>query len=454
MSVALFSLPRELVDEILSYVSKRDFRRFSRCSRACRDFIIPLVFNRIEWRTPSRATAFRDGGIVGHLRPVVHHISMHIPGRSNELLRNIDAFMVYMDVLALFPNITSLWMNLSTIAELEPNLIQVIFTKLSTSPAFHTLKSLNFTCKRFASFSLHDLAGARNQDYYAALPEKYYEYLGPQIRSGHNVDPPPGPPGLTELIVVTNQFLLTPTRRAEPHMSFLHQSCAKTLTRLRIRSDAMFVAPDPKFDVSEHNFDWQGLKQLQLELGHTDLLILPEIRDRFRNIEDLVILKHGAWYGANQWLPDGEVTVPRETMLCNAFQGMKNLKRLRLPWPTNNSGGDLFHNESHISPEGLEKAINCWIRGGAEKLEKVVFAKDYPGNKQDQLLQSLVGFKIVKDSYRSASKGELWWRVEPELGEVLCFYIQGVGQRSMDELFQVPPDNPPVNLYGKQNWFS
>lgn len=134
MSVLLFTLPLELVDEIFSYLSERDFRRFSRCSHACRNFIIPLVFNRIEWRTPSKAAAFRDGEIVGHLRPAVHHISMHTPGYLNELLRTIDAFQVYMDVLALFPNITSLWIKLSTIAEIEANLIHAIFTKLSTSP--------------------------------------------------------------------------------------------------------------------------------------------------------------------------------------------------------------------------------------------------------------------------------------------------------------------------------
>ncbi|KAK6504132.1 hypothetical protein TWF506_002342 [Arthrobotrys conoides] len=452
MSVSLFSLPLELVDEILSYVSKRDFRRFSRCSRACRNFIIPLVFNRIEWRTPSKAAAFRDGGIVGHLRPAVHHISMHSPGRPNELLRAIDAFQVYMDVLRLFPNITSLWINFSMIAEIEPNMIQVIFTKLSRCPAFHTLKSLNFTCKRFASFSLHDLSGARNQDYFAALPEKYHRYLGRQIKSEHNVAPPPGPPGLTELIVVTNQFSLTPSRRAEPHMSFLHQSCAKTLTRLRIRSDAVLVAADPKADVSEHNFDWQGLKQLQLEFGHTDPIVLPEIRDRFPGIEDLVIMKLGAWYGVNQLQPDGEATVALEMMLCDAFKGMKNLRRVRLPWPTDNSGGDMFHSRHHVQCEGLEKAVISWITGGAEKLEKVVFAKDTRWSMSDQFLQPLVGFQIMRD--RRVVGGELWWKVEPQLGEMLGSYVQGVGQRSLDELFQVPPDKAPVNLYGKQNWFS
>lgn len=69
------------------------------------------------------------------------------------------------------------------------------------------------------------------------------------------MDPPPGPPGLTELIVVTNQFSLTPTRKAEPDMSFLHQSCARTLTRLRIKSDEVFFTVDPKTQGQEHNFN-------------------------------------------------------------------------------------------------------------------------------------------------------------------------------------------------------
>lgn len=173
--------------------------------------------------------------------------------------------------------------------------------------------------------------------------------------------------------------------------------------------------------------------------------MLPEIRCRFPDIEDLVVRTHGAWY----WLPDGEATATRGTTLCNAFQDMKNLKRVRLPWPTDNSGGYLFHN---VSPEELEKAVNSWIRGGAEKLEKVVFAIYDRLDPLDNMWESLVGFKILKD--RRALEGEIWWKVEPVMGEMLDIYIQGVGQRPMDELFKVPPQNAPVNSYGKQNWFS
>ncbi|KAK6505506.1 hypothetical protein TWF481_007403 [Arthrobotrys musiformis] len=458
MTVTLLALPPELVDEILSYVSKRDFRRFSRCSHACRDFIVPRVFNRIEWRTPTKAAAFRDGGTVGHLRPLVYHISMHSPGRPNELFRAIDAFQVYMDVLTLFPNIKSLWFNLTTIVELEANLIHTIFTKLSTCPAFHTLKSINFTCKRFSSFSLHDLSGAKGQDYFAALPEKYHEYFGPRIRKEDNVDSPPGPPGLTELVVVTDRFSLTPTRRAEPNLSFLHQSSANTLTRLRIRCNVVLLAANPGDGSEPKTFNWSGLKQVQLEVGDIDLHSLPGIANSFPDLENLVIVKAGPWYGVNRSETETGGGMSRVDMLCNAFRGVGKLKRLRLPWPTGDFGGGFIHNKSQIPAVDLEEAVNAWVRGGADMLEKVVFARDFSESVPGRLCQRLIGFNIESDGPRVLSS-EPWWKVRVETGDVLQprdnLGVQGIWQRSFEELFQVPPENKPrLYLYGKENWYS
>ncbi|KAK6533004.1 hypothetical protein TWF281_007170 [Arthrobotrys megalospora] len=351
MSVSLFTLPRELVDEILSYVSKRDFKRFSRCSRACRDFIIPLVFTRVEWRTASRAAAFCDGGIVEHLRPVVR---------------------------------------------------------------------------------LHDLSGVRGSDYYAALPEKNKEYLGPKIRLEDNIELPPVPPGLTELIVAAGPFPITPHRKIESHLTFLHRPTTKTLTRLLIRSDSVFVQGDYDDVKREKNFRWEGVKQVQLEVGYADLIVLSEIKDRFPDLEELVVLKHGAWRGGTRW----DKVMSREDALCNAFQGMKKLRRVRLPWPIGAIGGGLEH---HASTVMLKNVVNSWVKGGAERLEKVVFVRDDPSLRlyeaASRSFDAIVGFNIVRDRFSREPE----WEVEVERGDTHEMYIRGVAQRPMEELFQVSP---------------
>ncbi|KAK6338187.1 hypothetical protein TWF730_002262 [Orbilia blumenaviensis] len=447
MSLSLLSLPRELVDEILSYVSKRDFKRFSRCSRVCRGFIIPLVFSRIDWRTPYRAEAFRDGGTVGHLRPVVYHISMYMPGRPNELLRNIAAFEIYMDVLTLFPNVKSLWINLTTISDLETNLIHAIFNKLSAAPAFHTLKSLNLTCKRYPQLSLHDLSGARKQDFYAALPEKYQEYLGPKIGMDDDVDPPPGPPGLRELVVVTNQFSLTPSRRAEPNVSFLHSSCMKTLTKLRIRSDILGAPMAHKDWEQKHWFSWDGLKQVHLELNQADFSVLSEISGKFPDVEDLVITKNGAWFGL------GGASGSNENILYNALQGMKKLKRVRVPQPNDLFPNQIGENHGFGYTEYLKDVVNQWIQRGADMLEKVIFAKDGRSTvMQGKSWDKMVQFDILRD--KRALQGEPKWKLNVQTWDMIGFYVQGVGQRSIDELFGMSPQKAPVDSYGKTTWFS
>ncbi|KAK6342803.1 hypothetical protein TWF718_008190 [Orbilia javanica] len=461
MTVSLLDLPRELVDEILSHVSQRDFKRFSRCSRACRGFFIPFVFNHIEWRTPTKAAAFRDGGLVGHLRPAVSHISMHCPGRPSELFRTIDAFQVYMDVLKLFPNIRSLWINLSVIEEIEANLIHAIFTKLSTTPAFYTLKSLNFTCKRFSSsYNLHDLSGSPGQDFFAALPEKYHQFLGPRIQMTDTVDPPPGPPGLTELVVATYLVSLTPAHEFEPRVSFLLQSSAETLTRLCIRSNIVLAVVDQAAEDQGYLFNCKGLRQVQINFGYGQWHLLRVVKDVFPDIEDLAILKQGVEDRPREiGRPHHkDETTPYESPFCHLFKGMKNLRRLRVPWLVGSPGRyEKFGSNCYLHPDDLEETINCWVSGGTGKLEKVVFAQDdtwgsYGGK---NIWQSLIGFTIVRGGTGTLDiDGKHRWKVSRKLGGMAGISIQGVGQRSMDELFEVSPPRTHVSLYGKQNWLS
>ncbi|KAK6511581.1 hypothetical protein TWF481_000496 [Arthrobotrys musiformis] len=394
----LSTLPRELIDEILSHASEEEIWQLSLCSKQWRSWTSPIIFRCIVWRGVKGASLFAEGGDFAHLRPVVREISMALPRLAypEELLRTIDTYRILMEAFSHFPYVTRLQIDLYNVLDgFEANIIQAILTKISTSPAFETLQALDiekFSIGRevtrdfptpYMALGLHTNLPLDAQQRYKTLPKAAQDFLGPLIDPTKPTELPPMPRRLTKLGVSLSEFTLLPDLKAPPDVNLLINTSAGTLKELRIMANRI-IHPRPA-DQTPPNWIWpstfSSLTNITIISSGYSLHHIADIGNWLPNVQVLA-LSDGPSAPYSYCTPAlANLLSIQEETLSKAIKKLKSLRRVRLPrlyeyvdlLGIDISNSD-YCSKVYLGEKRLEDLVGQWVKAGSSGLEKVVFS--------------------------------------------------------------------------------
>ncbi|KAK6354086.1 hypothetical protein TWF730_008504 [Orbilia blumenaviensis] len=324
---------------------------------------------------------------------------MHLPHRPEDLLGTLETYRIWMEVFGLLPNIRTLQMELCTVKELETNIIQAVLTKISTSLAFETLLSLNIEHSMIGHGTIPGLSRSINskffsalqiyaglplgiEEYYEALPVPIRELLGPWVYRIAIV--PPLPRGLAKLGVSLTEFTPGSNLESLSNMNRLIRASIGTIKELRIVAGGFLYAPDKALSVDMFRPDFSSLTKFTIMLDRYFLNHLTEIAQWLPNVQYLAVSDGPAdpyRYRTPELLA---LLSTQEQIISKAIAGMNALKRIRLTWlyTYEDRYGIGIHALNHwpkiyFPPDKLEDLVKRWVKAGASRLEKVVFATEY-----------------------------------------------------------------------------
>ncbi|KAK6541067.1 hypothetical protein TWF694_008444 [Orbilia ellipsospora] len=398
----LFSLPNELLDHILSFLSVDDLKELSLCSTKYRNLILPVLFRSLIWRRVSDIMEFQNGAKFAYLRPMVRHITICVDEKITvqTVSVNIVACRHLAPAILLFPNITSLAIKANTIEHLEGNLITAILTTISASPIFENIRffnlqraypELNFRrqLEEHVVCNAWDSLSPANQEFLKPwVPEEMYGRIVAF----------PYPPNLTEACLHVNWFTLVapdPDASVPDSTRTIHGDCKKTLKKLRIAVNGFLISREKQLLGEARTVGEPFLKvtMLQVDCESFDEMMIPDIAASFPVLERLAII-------------DVKRTRSQRTeaVLMVAFNGLKQMERLRevrVPWPQYTVG----YGWDHVDEAYLEIWGREWVSQEPEFLRRVIFTRNEDRHRWDDVAKKRVsnyvdgmfGFDVVRE---------------------------------------------------------
>ncbi|KAK6529544.1 hypothetical protein TWF281_008715 [Arthrobotrys megalospora] len=370
--------------------------------------------------------------MLASMRPVVRHIAMYRSGRPEELIGTIDTYRVWLDIFSLFPYVKSLQMELYVVEELETNMICAVLNKISTSPAFDTLQSLNIERRLIGHGRIHTISRPHNmdlfaalqyynytglllsaEDYYDALPTRDQDFLGPWINE--IVVPPPIPRRLNKLGVSLTRVMLAPAPSPPSDFNSLIRAALGTITELRITADSFISFPEHLISGRTSPPGFSFLVKVTIIINKYSLTRLADVGQWFPNLKVLVVSDGPTDPYASRGIDILDLLSQQEQTMSRAIQGMKGLNMVRLPRPYifedpyNFGIRSLNHwQKVYFPPERLENIVDKWVRAGADNLKQVIFATEYfsYSGRDDKM----VVLSIRKEG--SSSMSRRGWRLE------------------------------------------
>ncbi|KAK6354384.1 hypothetical protein TWF730_008792 [Orbilia blumenaviensis] len=392
-ALSITTLPTELIFLILSFLPPKDDRKFSLCSKACRETSIPVIFRRIR--------LFPENIHIWKKNPAIcvaaRRLSIYVI-RCDSEAELIDHWRICTNAVGLFPNVTGLKLLYPTsssylqrrdpgsrtsldnkILQLDNRIFNAIFSTLSTFPFYYSqLKTLHIeSVKFFRTSSRYPLnISVENQEFLNSTN---------RVTGKSGVPTAPFPPLLEEVILTSRNTSFTPLGYNLNTFTAL-QHCGKSLKSLTIlglpedfmkslyplsprTKDAYLKSPILRLDIS--NYVYPNVINLCLSSVFLVDEYFYEFPARFPRLQELRIHDQSTRLTLRITESLHEITP-----MLGAF---KELKGVILPWPLNIVDRDDWESPDWdptppITKEEAEVTARLWFRDERlKKLNKVAF---------------------------------------------------------------------------------
>ncbi|KAK6528448.1 hypothetical protein TWF281_009688 [Arthrobotrys megalospora] len=406
-------LPPELLEDVFSYLPKRDLKRFSKVSKCFRIIVFPYLFREVRLDAGS-IKEFNEGGVFHEYQNSVRHITLDPLDPFEEetpLMREYFQTCTSPSTLSLFPKLNSIGICLCAHESAHPHYIfSTILTRISEHPIYSKIKSITLRDVFNAPFLLKPktLTGANGIEF-------GYARTGP-IPLSINV---PYPPSLTSLkLLESDVFTFKQPDLGDdhahavsfPNLYLLDGALTTTLRRLEIDTQ-LLTLPTAKTDMWT---EYSAVRDLKITFGCVRGKLIEGLNLRFPYVTDLQLL-------GNTEKPQGDEYMYMH-LVC--FQ---NLKRFKSAWPL----GDITDPESM-----LPESVKFWVAGGCAELKTVEFMHMGPDTslvtKPDTPKSELDTGWVM----RVRDAGTEGWQLEikevTETGSVMKYYEEG-------EIYPWPP---------------
>lgn len=436
-AVSLTTLPTELTFHIISFLSPKEYKIFSKTSKSCRKACIPIIFRRIR--------LFTDNIHLWENNPAIcvaaRRVSLYALQCRDEA-ELIDYWRICTNAVGLFPNVTGIklfypssssYLQRKDVGErssldnkhlqLDNRIFSAIFSTLSTFPFYHSqLKKLHIETDKFY---------ATSERYPLNISAENQEFLNStnRVMVAKGLNHIPFPQALEETILTSRLVFFTPPGY-NLHSFTALQYCKNSLQSFSIlgtpddftklysneprRKDGYIKHPILRLDISEYIY----LNVTTLCISSTFMTeeFFYELPVRFPNVQELRVHDSTVHMGLRITEHPEEIT-----LMLRAF---KMLKRVVLPWPLDESGrlDWVSMDWEPISPVGveeIEKMVRVWL--GDEKLgalERIAFWM-WDTVAMEEYCEAVV-FRVRRE-----------WRVDVELG------IKKVRCSTKEELFSI-----------------
>ncbi|KAK6497830.1 hypothetical protein TWF481_012232 [Arthrobotrys musiformis] len=344
-AVSVTTLPTELTFLILSFLSPKDYKKFSSISKTCRNACIPFIFRHIRLFPENIPLWKNNPQICLAVRRVSLYTLQH--GRDN-VAQLLDFWRVCTNAVGLFPHITgikllylstSFYLQRKDLSErdsldvkhlqLDNRIFSAIFSTLSTFPFYYTtLKRIHIEMDRFGAIDEIALLEISDEN-------QYFLDSTDRVMAGAGLDHTPFPRGVEEATLTSREVHFTlPGYNMHSFTSL--QYCQDSLSsfsilgtpadpvaqRTRLR-DAYIENPVVGPKVPEYTYP--NVTTLCVSSSFMVNEYFYELPARFPNVTELRVHDHSARLGL--------VLTGQLEEVTSMLREFKKLKGVILPWP-------------------------------------------------------------------------------------------------------------------------
>ncbi|KAF3309644.1 hypothetical protein TWF173_010733 [Orbilia oligospora] len=339
-------IPLELLKEILQYLSLKDIKSFSTCSKQSRFRSLLSVFKAIAICQES-ARALRDGGSLCSVVTTIRYAILRPSNSSREVSQEqfhdlVKECRVSFDILKHFKNLEAIEIaDFKLPEQFEYRLLSSTFKKLSTYPPFKNLKRIQMLSTSVRSdFSL----AAQYEHYLDSLTDENNIFIKNGVRRQDEIaNFPKGIFNLEELSLNVLEIYLDDSEREESigFADELLNSSRLVLKRLSIDVYHIFFS-------EKKNCIFPTLSFLSIWCGGMGIQDMSEISCSFPNIEELRV------GGKRNRVYERIMMRPTKETPYVEIGRMPKLKRIFLPQPSDLYGRFLDEGE-------LDKTVEYWM---------------------------------------------------------------------------------------------
>ncbi|KAK6502234.1 hypothetical protein TWF506_002818 [Arthrobotrys conoides] len=368
------TLPRELFDSIFSrdYLSFNDIKSFSRCSKACRYQVLPLLFKGIQLN-PDSARALENDGSLRIVEQLVRYARLETSNKRFSFRDKwgfwdfVQECRVYLDRLEGFSNLRTIEVKTSLPRFLSRQILCIIFESMSDHLSSETLRKIIIESQDY--HENHAIIAEHNQ-YLETLTDDERKSLEHGIQEAELPGFIQESFNIEEISLTTDNIHFgdsTCARFGSPSFGeILVNTLAGTLKRLELSLSTM-TDFDGKREPGVRKPIFYNVTYLSVSLRKMDDHDFAKIAYRFPNLEEL-----RAWP-----LFQADFSVKNEVAYRDIVQ-MAKLKRIFLLRQSGPGWKTMTRKE-------LQTSIEYWIGRGRDSslprlslLESVEFSVDEP----------------------------------------------------------------------------
>ncbi|KAK6522051.1 hypothetical protein TWF281_002620 [Arthrobotrys megalospora] len=399
-------IPAEISFQILSYLTLRDLKEFSICSKSCRHSAIPLIFRSITF--PSfgfgvdtsggdnletcqkmvESSKNKDGALYLARMDVVHALLVCL--ELNTVGQIARYFAACSEVLGNFHNLQTLAIIfhypidiLNYVPDFHDRVFKGMFTHLSANcPGYSSLVGLSINL----TVGCHELETPPKKESCSEGMEieECKQFLSLNLTSeGSGVRNAPYPPSLEHFLMKTKVYTTNDTTRSQHFNASLSgafcglsiiQCSIDTLNTigfdfdLALLSDMEISEPQPELP---YKAIFPSVKTATLNLSFLTALtkkyslVLKEFLTRFPNIEDLDI---------SHRRPSTD-TYEEYISYFSHLAAVPTVRKLRIYWPRERALPP--SKPEMMTPDGLASLTRCLVENyGLQSLEEITFIRN------------------------------------------------------------------------------